>query len=144
MTAVEKPELAVNRGEQTVAGALNGFISHAATGFVGGACLDIATAYFNVGGYSLLADSLDRATGVRLLLGAEPMPPESRRRALRSGSATDEGAKQDLICALDACVAHLYGLDEDDLAVVYDTFSETVDYSARHAAVLSHFRRLTA
>ncbi|MDE0115634.1 MAG: hypothetical protein OXT07_03315 [bacterium] len=60
------------------------------------------------------------------------------------GSATDEGAKQDLICALDACVAHLYGLDEDDLAVVYDTFSETVDYSARHAAVLSYFRRLAA
>jgi len=87
MTAVEKPELAVNRGEQTVAGALNGFISHAATGFVGGACLDIATAYFNVGGYSLLADSLNQATGVRLLLGAEPTPPESRRRALRSEPA---------------------------------------------------------
>ncbi|MDE0115640.1 MAG: SNF2-related protein, partial [bacterium] len=92
MTAVEKPELAVNRGEQTVAGALNGFISHAATGFVGGACLDIATAFFNVGGYSLLADSLDRATGVRLLLGAEPMPPESRRRALRSESANPQRA----------------------------------------------------
>ena len=86
MTAVEKPELAINQGQQTVAGALNGFISHAATGFVGGACLDIATAYFNVAGYSLLADSLDQATGVRLLLGAEPTPPESRRRALHSES----------------------------------------------------------
>ncbi len=58
------------------------------------------------------------------------------------GSANDEAIKQDLICELDACVAHLYGLDEDDLAVVYDTFSETVDYSDRHAAVLAHFRRL--
>ena len=92
MTAVEKPELAVNRGQETVAGALNGFISHAATGFVGGACLDIATAYFNVGGYSLLADSLDHAAGVRLLLGAEPVPPESRRRALRSESANPQRA----------------------------------------------------
>ena len=92
MTRVEKPELAVNRGRQTVAGALNGFISHAATGFVGGACLDIATAYFNVGGYSLLADALDQATGVRLLLGAEPTPPESRRRALRSESANPQRA----------------------------------------------------
>ena len=27
-----------------------------------------------------------------------------------------------------------------DLAVVYETFSETVDYSDRHAAVLVHFR----
>ncbi len=59
------------------------------------------------------------------------------------GSANDGAVKQDLICELDACVAHLYGLDEDDLAVVYETFSETVDYSDRHAAVLTHFRRLT-
>ncbi len=58
------------------------------------------------------------------------------------GSANDEAVKQDLICELDACVAHLYGLDEDDLAVIYDTFSKTVDYSERHAAVLTHFRRL--
>ncbi len=92
MTRVEKPELAVNRGQQTVAGALNGFIAHAATGFVGGACLDVATAYFNVGGYSLLADALDQVTGVRLLLGAEPAPPESRRRALRSKSANPQRA----------------------------------------------------
>ncbi|MDE0700160.1 MAG: hypothetical protein F4Y27_11410 [Acidimicrobiaceae bacterium] len=59
------------------------------------------------------------------------------------GSANDEAVKQDLICELDACVAHLYGLDEADLAVIYETFSETVDYSDRHAAVLAHLRRIT-
>ena len=59
------------------------------------------------------------------------------------GSANDETVKLDLVCELDACVAHLYGLDEDDLAVIYETFSETVDYSDRHAAVLAHFRMLT-
>ena len=59
------------------------------------------------------------------------------------GSTSDEAVKRDLICELDACVAFLYGLDEEDLAVVYETFSETVDYSDRHAAVLTHFRRLT-
>ena len=85
--ATSKPELALNRDGQTVAEALNGFISHAATGFVGGASVDIATAYFNVGGYSLLADALDAASGVRLLLGAEPQPPENRRRALRTEPA---------------------------------------------------------
>ena len=58
------------------------------------------------------------------------------------GSANDESVKQDLIYELDACVAYLYGLDEDDLAVIYETFSETVDYSDRHAAVLAHFRNL--
>ena len=58
------------------------------------------------------------------------------------GSVTDEATKQDLICELDACVAHLYGLDEDDLAVVYETFHEGADYSERHRAVLAHFRRI--
>lgn len=57
------------------------------------------------------------------------------------GSANDEAVKADLICELDACVALLYGLDEDDLAVIYETFSETVDYSDHQAAVLGHFRR---
>ena len=57
------------------------------------------------------------------------------------GSVTDEATKQDMICELDACVAHLYRLDEDDLAVVYETFHEGADYSERHRAVLGHFRR---
>ena len=87
-----KPELATNRRGQTVAGALSGYITHAATGFVGGAHLDIASAYFNVGGYSLLADSLDHMNGARLLLGAEPTPPESRPRALGDESARPERA----------------------------------------------------
>ena len=47
-----------------------------------------------------------------------------------------------LICELDACVAYLYGLHEDDLSVLYETFSETVDYSDRHAAVLEQYRVL--
>ena len=59
------------------------------------------------------------------------------------GSVTDEDTKHDLICELDACVAHLYGLDETDLEVIYSTFSRTVDYSERHANVLEHFRRIT-
>ncbi len=77
-----KPEFAANRDGRSVADAVNGFVTHAATGFVGGAHLDVATAYFNVGGYSLLADSLDDVQGTRLLLGAEPKPVEQRRRVL--------------------------------------------------------------
>ena len=57
------------------------------------------------------------------------------------GSVGDDDLKYDLVCELDACVAVLYGLDESDLAVVYETFHEGADYSARHAAVLGHFRR---
>ena len=57
------------------------------------------------------------------------------------GTANEPDVKQDLIHELDACVAHLYDLDEDDLAVVYETFHAKTDYSGRHAAVLAHFRR---
>ena len=77
-----KPEFAANRDGRSVADAVNGFVTHAATGFLGGAHLDVATAYFNVGGFSLLADSLDQVQGTRLLLGAEPKPVEQRRRVL--------------------------------------------------------------
>lgn len=56
------------------------------------------------------------------------------------GSVDSEAEKQDLIAELDAVVAHLYGLAEDDLAVIYDTFHTGADYSERHAQVLQHFR----
>ena len=56
------------------------------------------------------------------------------------GTVQTPKAKEDLICRLDACVAHLYGLDEDDLAVIYETFHTGADHSKRHAAVLSHFQ----
>ena len=61
------------------------------------------------------------------------------------GSVDDPKAKDDLIAELDACVAILYGLDEDDLAVVYSTFdAKRPDrYAKHHAKVLTHYRRLT-
>ncbi len=60
------------------------------------------------------------------------------------GSVNDETTKQDLICELDACVAYLYELNEDDLKVIYTTFDEKRPdrYQDRLAAVVSHFRRL--
>ena len=56
------------------------------------------------------------------------------------GTVTDNETRQDLVCELDACVAYLYGLDEDDLAVIYETFHTGDNYSAHHACVLEHFR----
>lgn len=58
------------------------------------------------------------------------------------GSVTDDETRLDLVYELDACVAYLYGLNEDDLAVIYETFHVGADYSARHARVLEHFRNL--
>ncbi len=62
------------------------------------------------------------------------------------GSAHDPEVKSDLICELDACVAILYGIDEDDLAVLYGTFdAKRPDrYADHHANVLTHFRHWTA
>ena len=96
MSPVTKPEIATNRAGGTVAGAVNGFIEYAAaaTGALGPTRLDIATAYFNAGGYSLLADALDEVPAVRMLLGAEPSPPEQRPRRLDEEPASPRRAER--------------------------------------------------
>jgi hypothetical protein len=40
--------------------------------------VSIATGYFNPEGFALVADELQRLSGVRLLLGAEPIPPPAQ------------------------------------------------------------------
>ncbi len=57
------------------------------------------------------------------------------------GTLQEEPERSDAIAELDACVALLYGLDENDLRIIYSTFHERTDYSERHATVLAHFRR---
>ena len=78
------------------------------------------------------------------LATADPDHPGFREWAaavgVEPGSVDSEEEKQDLIAELDAVVAHLYDLGEDDLAVIYDTFHTGADYSERHAQVVQHFR----
>jgi len=57
------------------------------------------------------------------------------------GSANEPATKNDLIAELDAVVAHLYGLDRDDVAHVFQTFHRGWDYEPRLAAVLAHYDR---
>ncbi len=59
-------------------------------------------------------------------------------------SVHDDAERDDLIAELDAAVALLYDLDESNLLVIYATFHEGADYSARLAAVTEHHRRLAA
>jgi hypothetical protein len=54
--------------------------------------------------------------------------------------AADE--RDDLIARLDATVALLYGLDEDNLYVIYSTFHEGWNYEPRLSAVIEHHREL--
>lgn len=42
---------------------------------------------------------------------------------------------------LDAVVAHLYGLSEEQLVHIFETFHEGWDYGERLRATIEHFRR---
>lgn len=76
-----RPEFATNKpgdNPQRVADAISKMISNASEGRVAPTGVDIATAYFNVGGFVLMAEALEAAGPVRLLLGAEPVDYEVR------------------------------------------------------------------
>ena len=51
--------------------------------------------------------------------------------------------RQDMLDELDALVARLYGLSENQLTHLFETFHEGWDFAPRLAAVMEHFRRLT-
>jgi hypothetical protein len=59
-------------GVNRVADDLNGLLAWTRVNGAHAASLAIATAYFNPGGFNLLASELEQVYGVRLLLGAEP------------------------------------------------------------------------
>jgi hypothetical protein len=70
------PVFATNRPtkDETVAAKLNLLLNKVRTEVASAPPLAIATAYINPGGFSLIADELEKAPRVRLLLGAEPNP----------------------------------------------------------------------
>ena len=78
------------------------------------------------------------------LATAEPDHPGFREWAaavgVEAGSIRSEAEKNDLIEELDAVVALLYGLDDADLSVIYDTFHTGADYSDRCRRVIEHAR----
>ena len=51
-----------------------------------------------------------------------------------------EDEKQDMIAELDALASRLYGLTEQQLVHVFETFHEGWDYDIRLRAVLKHFQ----
>lgn len=74
------PRFATNQPEngETVAGAIKELFSAMRQALKDPPSLSIATAYINPGGFSLLADELNQAPRIRLLLGAEPDPAVTR------------------------------------------------------------------
>lgn len=89
-----KPELATNRPGERTADALERFLSFAAS-LPGNPRADIATGYFNLGGYTLLADTLDKFENVRLLLGAEPEPSRGERRIREIGKEPADSSRSE-------------------------------------------------
>jgi superfamily II DNA or RNA helicase len=75
-----KPEIATNRSGDTVAAALATYWQQRIDDAKQPPALALATAYFNPGGFGLLADQLERSASVRLLLGAEPDVAADMRR----------------------------------------------------------------
>ena len=119
MTSIDpKPEIAINQIGQpgdTVSDALNGFINGATSALSGEVCLDIASAYFNVGGYSLLHDALNKVSKVRLLLGAEPTDTNKPRvlTGVKKESVLPESAEQVRIERAVEEMQHHFAIDRD-------------------------------
>jgi hypothetical protein len=97
-----KPEVVTNKKGQTVARALAGYWQGLLDRMKEPPTLAISTAYFNPGGFTLLADQLERAGHVRLLLGAEPDVAEdlSRLRPLSGDHLPEDDGRIRLAEAL--------------------------------------------
>ena len=85
-----KPELLTNREGEGVGELLCEYLAGLREGLREPYELSVATAYFNLGGYQLVADELDHPGRVRVLLGAEPPAPERRVRRLEDGRERSE------------------------------------------------------
>ena len=82
----ERREFVDNRDGNTVADA----IGQAAAYFGNHREVAIATGYFNLGGFAIIADALESAPGVRILLGSEPDTPRPRRSILPGSPPVDQ------------------------------------------------------
>src|SRR5690606_5963122 len=77
-TTIPRPEFIDNRAGNTLAEALRGHLAFLTGAFNTPIDVSIATGYFNPEGFARIADQLEKVGSVRLLLGAEPVPPPVR------------------------------------------------------------------
>ncbi|NUN48379.1 MAG: helicase [Candidatus Brocadiae bacterium] len=78
LTSNDKPEFIDNRSDNTLASALNAHMDWLARTYAKPVSLSVASGYFNPEGFALLASRLRNLSQVRLLLGAEPIPPPAK------------------------------------------------------------------
>ena len=111
-----KPEFIDNR-ELALADALRGHLDWLAETYARPVELSVATGYFNAEGFALLADRLERLIRVRLLLGAEPIPPPARP-VREPGDPLGEKFEEKLV--RDALVKNSEGLFRDRNLLAFD------------------------
>ena len=113
-----RPEVVTNKQGETVAKALAGYWQGLLDEMKTAPDLAISTAYFNPGGFSLLANQLERAGYVRLMLGAEPEVGEDlgRRRRL-SGDTLPEDEER--VRLAEALKEHQRLMEEDRNLIVF-------------------------
>ncbi|MEV0615647.1 helicase-related protein [Nonomuraea sp. NPDC050404] len=121
-----RPTFATNQPEhgRTVADEINMLLEGMRTKLSEAPSLAIASAYFNPGGFILLADELEQSGPVRLLLGADPDLDRPRIRPLNTGLGR-RGEREQVRRTLEG---HLRRLEEDrDLL----GFTFEADHAAR-------------
>lgn len=124
------PEILTNRPGEYVGESIRGYLGHLRSSLVEPYELDIATAYFNLGGWQLVADELAHPRRVRILLGAEPPDPERRVRRLEDSN--DRSERQRVHRALEG--------HDRDLQVEADLLGFTLDASKGAARLVSWLR----
>lgn len=121
-----RPEFVDNRGDNTLAVAIDGYLDELHADLVESPNLDVVTGYYNPRGYFSVADGLEHVGDVRLLIGAQP--EDEDREEWREPEDPIDDARYDQQRVDDA----LQSLDEDlrrdrDLL----GFSRNVDESLR-------------
>ena len=57
-------------------------------------------------------------------------------------ASVEDAERNELFAELDAAVAKLYGLDAEDLRVIYGTFHERGNYDDRCARAIAHLEAM--
>ena len=128
------PEFATNKeGVQRVADAINALLEGRRKEWAKPPEVAIATAYFNPGGFNLLAEELEQVGRVRLLLGADPadLAQQPRVRPLADGRSRRRrgGPEPEVVRALENHSRSLQA-DRDLLG-----FTRSADAAARRLVI---------
>ncbi len=111
-----KPEFVDNR-EITLAEALKAHLDWLHENYKNPVEVSVATGYFNPEGFLLVADRLERLNRVRLLLGAEPIPPPAKPLRMPSDPPPERFETKLVTEALER---HSKGLERDRNLLEFD------------------------